>query len=524
MKKNRWLIAASAVGIHVSIGSIYAYSAWKMPLENTLGWSSTSTALAFSIAIFFLGISAAFLGRFIEKKGASKGGLLSAAFFSTGLIGSAAAVWFESLPLFFLFFGVISGIGLGVGYISPVSTLVKWFPDRRGLATGLAIMGFGFGGLICAKLIDLFVPVQSEVVLREEVSGYDYSNALQTDPDAAALMIADSPDLATFKARSAEAAELFRREKTDTPEYAAARAATADYHSTLIYDKKPVALAFLFLGIIYACVMIPSALYIAPPPPAHAAPALSRESDLSRPAADASAGPGDNATAVAATVTSAAAPAREMTAMQAIRTPGFYGLWLMLFINVACGIAVIATAKKMGYEMVRLPVEMASLLVMGISLFNGLGRIIWASLSDYIGRSNTYVAFFLIQIICFPLLAHLTTMPLAFMAVTFLILTCYGGGFASIPAYISDLFGLKEMPTIHGFILTAWSLAGIVGPMLNAYVYEKTHSYQQSLYVFGGAFVVALVISLLMKLELKRLDRHYSEREVEFARPHAHGA
>ncbi|MFU8847812.1 MAG: MFS transporter [Opitutales bacterium] len=147
----------------------------------------------------------------------------------------------------------------------------------------------------------------------------------------------------------------------------------------------------------------------------------------------------------------------------------------------------------------------------------------WSSLSDFIGRSNTYVAFFAIQIICFPLLANLTNSPLAFMLVTFLILTCYGGGFASIPAYISDLFGLKEMPTIHGFVLTAWSLAGIVGPMLNAYVYERTNSYQQSLYVFGGAFVIALIISLLMKLELKRLHRHYSSLKVETARPHTHG-
>jgi len=497
--KNRWLIAASAVGIHVSIGSIYAYSAWKMPLENTLGWSSTKTALAFSIAIFFLGISAAFLGRFIEKKGASKGGLLSAAFFATGLIGSAAAVWWESLPLFYLFFGVISGIGLGVGYISPVSTLVKWFPDRRGLATGLAIMGFGFGGLICAKLIDQFVPVRAEVVLHEDVAGYDYSQALQTDPDAAALMIGDSPELATFQQQSAEAAELFRNEETDTSEYAALVAATEDYHTVLIYDKKSIALAFLFLGIIYACVMVPSALYIAPPPPVEA-------------------------TSVASAKPSGAAPVREMTALEALRTPGFYGLWLMLFINVACGIAVISTAKKMGYEMVRLPVGLASLLVMGISLFNGLGRIFWASLSDYIGRSNTYAAFFLIQIVCFPLLAHLTAMPMLFMAVTFLILTCYGGGFASIPAYISDLFGLKAMPTIHGFILTAWSLAGIVGPMLNAWVYERTNSYQQSLYIFGGAFVVALIISLLMKIEIKRLHRHYNKRHIELQGPATQGA
>jgi OFA family oxalate/formate antiporter-like MFS transporter len=146
-KKNRWLIAASAVGVHVSIGSIYAYSAWKMPLENMFGWSPSATTGAFSLAIFFLGLSAAFLGRFIEKKGPSKGGLLSAVFFCLGLVGSGVACLMQSLPLFYLCFGVISGIGLGVGYISPVSTLVKWFPDRRGLATGLAIMGFGFGGL-----------------------------------------------------------------------------------------------------------------------------------------------------------------------------------------------------------------------------------------------------------------------------------------------------------------------------------------------------------------------------------------
>lgn len=481
--KNRWLIAASAVGIHVSIGSIYAYSAWKMPLENTFGWSSTKTSMAFSIAIFFLGLSAAFLGRFIERKGASKGGLLSAAFFSAGLIGSAGACWLESLPLFYLCFGVVAGIGLGVGYISPVSTLVKWFPDRRGLATGLAIMGFGFGGLICAQLIDQFVPPQAEVVLHESISTYEYSQLVEADPQAAAAIVAMAPSLESFKVNSAQIAELYRVGDTETDAYSTAQAATEGYRSTLIYDKQSIARAFFFLGVIYLCVMVPSALYIAPPPEGYA-----------------------EKFSVGQRVQKSAHPVREMTAKEAIRTPGFYGLWLMLFINVSCGIAVIATAKKMGYEMVRLPVEMASLLVMGISLFNGLGRIIWASLSDFIGRSNTYTAFFVIQIVCFPLLANLTGSPIAFMLVTFLILSCYGGGFASIPAYISDLFGLKEMPTIHGFILTAWSLAGIVGPMLNAYVYEKTHSYQQSLYVFGAAFVVALIISLLMKVEIRRMQ------------------
>jgi OFA family oxalate/formate antiporter-like MFS transporter len=483
--KNRWFIAASAVGVHISIGSVYAYSAWKMPLENTFGWTATNTSMAFSIAIFFLGLSAAILGRYIEHHGPSKGGLLSAAFFSVGLFGSAFAVYMESIWLFYLFFGVISGIGLGLGYISPVSTLVKWFPDRRGLATGLAIMGFGFGGLVCAHLIDVFNPAKAELVLPTEVAAYEYVELQANNPGDAELLIAGVPDLNEFKAMEEELIEMQRNDRKESASYKALEATVAPYKTVVLYDKSSIITAFIALGIIYLCVMLPSALYIAPPPADYAEQFFSGEH---------------------ASNSQKAILVPDVSAFDALKTPGFYGLWIMLFINVACGIAVIATAKKMGYEMVRLSVEMSTLLVMGISLFNGLGRILWASLSDYIGRTNTYVAFFAIQIIAFPLLANLTASPVLFMIVTFVILTCYGGGFASIPAYISDLFGLKEMPTIHGFILTAWSLAGIVGPMLNSYVYEQTKSYQQSLYIFGGAFVIALIVSLLMKIEMKRVQ------------------
>ena len=488
--KNRWLIAASAVGVHISIGSVYAYSAWKMPLENTFGWKATQTTLAFSIAIFFLGLSAAFLGRFIEKKGPSKGGLLSAVFFSVGLMGSALACHLESLVLFYLFFGVVSGIGLGLGYISPVSTLVKWFPDRRGLATGLAIMGFGFGGLVCATLIDVFVPKANEIVLPASMNAYDLQG--QAPEGMPALDLYKEQRAAFDEAVRTDATEgeafqgLCKDLQVETGEKHGAATYQVGLKASVLYEKASIVKAFFFLGIIYFLVMVPSALYIAPPPP------------------------GYNEHFASISKKKIVEPAGEMTAMEAIRTPGFYGLWLMLFLNVSCGIAVIATAKKMGYEMVRLPVEMASILVMGISLFNGLGRILWASFSDHIGRANTYIAFFLIQIVAFPLLANLTAVPWAFMAVTFVILTCYGGGFASIPAYISDLFGLKEMPTIHGFILTAWSLAGIVGPMLNSYVYERTHDYRLSLYIFGGMFVIALIISVLMKFEVKRIHDAYA--------------
>lgn len=482
--KNRWLIAASAVGIHISIGSVYAYSAWKMPLENTFGWSSTNTSIAFSIAIFFLGLSAAVLGRFIERHGPSKGGLLSATFFTVGLFGSALAVYLESIWLFYLFFGVISGIGLGLGYIAPVSTLVKWFPDRRGLATGLAIMGFGFGGLVCVHLIDVFNPAKAELVLPKEIAVKEYVDLRYDDPEQAEVLTAGVPDFYDFKANEEELLELQSQGKEKTEAYRNLEEVNEPFRTVVLYEKSSIVVAFLALGIIYLLVMVPSALYIAPPPADYGEQFLSAGSAAEK----------QNVINVP-----------DVTAFEALKTPGFYGLWIMLFINVACGIAVIATAKKMGYEMVRLSVEMSSLLVMGISLFNGLGRILWASLSDYIGRSNTYVAFFVIQIIAFPLLANLTTQPILFMIVTFVILTCYGGGFASIPAYISDLFGLKEMPTIHGFILTAWSLAGIVGPLLNAYVYEQTKSYQQSLYIFGGAFVLALIVSLLMKIEMRRV-------------------
>ncbi|ADE55546.1 OFA family MFS transporter [Coraliomargarita akajimensis] len=478
--KNRWLIAASAVGVHVSIGSIYAYSAWKMPLENMFGWSPSQTTGAFSLAIFFLGLSAAFLGRFIEKKGPSKGGLLSAAFFCTGLIGAGVACLMESLPLFYLFFGIVSGIGLGVGYISPVSTLVKWFPDRRGLATGLAIMGFGFGGLICARLIDVLVPVQAELEIPKyvqvagstEAAAFDkveFVESYLADPAAAEASIANSP-------------------------------ADSETQKVLIYDKKKIAYAFMILGVLYAFVMIPSALYISAPPKEWVDAYMAGKSVAAK----------------------AKAQGNELTAKQAIKTFGFYGLWIMLFINVSCGIALISTAKKMGYEMVHLSAAMSTMMVMGISLFNGLGRIFWASTSDFIGRSNTYIAFFLIQILAFPLLAHITGTPALFMAVTFVILTCYGGGFASIPAYISDLFGVKEMPTIHGYILTAWSLAGVCGPMINSFVYQRTQSYEGSLYIFAGAFVIALIVSILMKVEIKRIQRNYSNAEVEAARPHTH--
>ncbi|EDY85248.1 transporter, major facilitator family [Verrucomicrobiia bacterium DG1235] len=404
--KNRWLIAASAVGVHVSIGAVYAYSVFKKPLLAELGWEPTQTAWAFSIAILFLGLSAAFLGPTVERMGPRKSGMLSAVFYSSGLIVAGLGVSLNQLYVFYLGYGVISGVGLGVGYICPVSTLVKWFPDRRGLATGLAIMGFGFGALLASSLIQFII------------------------------------------------------------------------------THLGIASTFFILGGGYFIVMMASAQYLAPPPEgwepdgfsaAKAAGKIRRTEDLA-----------------------------QLSSIEALGTQRFYYLWIMLFINITCGIAVISVASPMSQEIAGLTPAAAATMVGLMGLFNGIGRISWASFSDVIGRPMTYTAFFVIQIVAFFVLPK-TSSSFFFQAVVFLILTCYGGGFASIPAYIGDVFGTKRLSAIHGNILTAWAAAGLVGPLLAARVRESTGSYEQTLQIFAGLFVFALVCSILIQFNIRKI-------------------
>lgn len=404
--KNRWLIAASAVGVHISIGAVYAYSVFKKPLFNELGWEPTQTAWAFSIAILFLGLSAAFLGPMVERMGPRKSGMLSAVFYSVGLMIAGLGVSFGNLYVFYLGYGAISGIGLGVGYICPVSTLVKWFPDRRGLATGLAIMGFGFGALLASSLIQFVI---------------------------------------THVGLSA---------------------------------------SFYIMGAVYFVVMFSSAQYLAPPPEGWKPKGFEGTAN--------------------AKSKKARADLAQVDSIEALGTKRFYYLWIMLFINITCGIAVISVASPMSQEIAGLTPAAAATMVGLMGLFNGLGRISWASFSDIIGRPMTYTAFFVIQIVAFFVLPK-TTSSFFFQAVVFLILTCYGGGFASIPAYIGDVFGTKRLSAIHGNILTAWAAAGLVGPLLAARVRESTGSYEQTLQIFAGLFVFALVCSILIQLNIKKI-------------------
>lgn len=400
--KNKWLIALSAIGIHICIGSVYAWSVLTKPIMEAMGFSLKDVTWTFSLAILFLGLSAGFLGSYVEKYGPRRSGLVSATFFCLGMFGTAYALTQHSLTLMYLFYGVIGGIGLGTGYITPVSTLVKWFPNNRGLATGLAIMGFGFASLIAGPVMQLLI---------------------------------------------------------------------ARYG--LIQN-------FIILGCVYFVVMVASALYLEPPKtiPVTAGP---NKFPVNQPAVT---GP-------------------QYTAKEAMKTWMFAALWWIFFTNITCGIGLLAVASPMAQEVIKMsPLEAASMVGI-IGLLNGGGRIAWSTLSDYIGRRNTYVLFFAIQIVAFYLLASVTD-SFMFQALIFIIITCYGGGFSCMPAYLSDLFGTKQLSAIHGRILTAWGLAGIAGPLLLSIIYERTHSYSLTLYFFSGCFVLSLIVSLILKFKTEK--------------------
>ncbi len=402
MKRNRWLIAASAVGIHISIGSVYAWSVLARPVMETMGLSLSETTWAFSVAILFLGFSAAFLGRFVERIGPMASGLLSALFFGTGMLGTALAVTLHSGALLYFFYGAVGGIGLGIGYITPVATLVKWFPTRRGFATGLAIMGFGFAALVAGPLMQYLVRT---VGLTEN---------------------------------------------------------------------------FIIMGIAYALVMSASALYLAPPKPGEIAETIE---DVMKKETG-------NKNAVSAK--------RQLTRAEAIRTKEFWALWTVFFINITCGIGLLAVASPMAQDVIGMSAEAAASLVGIIGVVNGAGRIGWASVSDRIGRGNVYALFFLLEVFSFIALAD-TKSETVFYVLVLLIVSCYGGGFSCMPAYLADLFGVRQLSSIHGSILTAWGLAGIAGPLLLTLMKEATGGYMATLYVFAALLTCAFLLALLLR-------------------------
>jgi MFS family permease len=418
---NRWLIPAAAVLIHICIGSIYAWSTFNRPIKVVFPkdpWWFSPPYTTFTTALVILGLSAAFLGPWVERRGPRIAATAAAIFFGIGLAVGGAGLYIHRSVLVFVGMGLIGGIGAGLGYIAPVSTLVKWFPDRRGMATGMAIMGFGGGAFV------------------------------------------------------------------------------AGYLNVFLMNRIGVAMTMMTLAAIYFVVMISGALIIRRPPAGY------RPAGWAPPA-----------------VTNPMITTVSVTRNAALGTPQFYLLWGILFINVTAGIGILAQASPMMQDMFRKTAAEAAAVVSLISIFNAGGRFFWASTSDYIGRRNTYLIFFGLQFFLFLLVTTLAASAqwVLFEATLFVIFTMYGGGFATIPAFLADIFGAENVGAIHGSVLTAWSAAAVAGPVIITQLSERAkaalppgasriHIYDSPLRVLAGLLVVGFILALLVR-PLKRTQQ-----------------
>ncbi|GHC20367.1 MFS transporter [Gemmobacter nanjingensis] len=445
---NRWLVPPASIAIHLCIGSVYAWSVFNPALTKQLGvvapaaddWSLASVVWIFSVAIVFLGLSAAFAGRWLEEVGPRMVGVVAAICWGGGFVIGSVGIATHQLWLVYLGYGVIGGCGLGLGYVSPVSTLIRWFPDRRGMATGLAIMGFGGGAIIATPLKGWLMQTFAKA---PEFLGAQETVTLVTEGGRQFAETA-AGKVEVVVASAAQAAALPGGGEAGV--YAVGTGNTG------------AAATFLALGIGYFVVMIVAAfLYRVPAPgwkPAGWQPKPAAANGL---------------------ITSA-----NVDINQALKTPQFWQLWIMLCFNVTAGIGVIGVAKTMMSEIfgTTMPLVVtaafASTYVLMISVFNMLGRFFWASTSDYIGRKPAYMIFFLLGTLLYLSIPYFASTGSAspsmfylvgFYIATMVIFTMYGGGFATIPAYIADLFGTMHVGGIHGRILTAWSTAGVLGPL-----------------------------------------------------------
>ncbi|MHC8440934.1 MAG: OFA family MFS transporter [Candidatus Eutrophobiaceae bacterium] len=459
---NRWLIVPAALGIHLCIGSVYAWSLFNPALTRRIGvvasvsddWSLKSVVWIFSVAIVCLGLAAAFAGKWLEEVGPRKVGVVAAFCWGGGFLVSGLGIVTGQLSLLYLGYGVIGGCGLGLGYVSPVSTLIRWFPDRRGMATGLAIMGFGGGAMIATFMIDPLIEFF-----------YKAPQYLGSE-DAVTLVTEGSRRLVEMDGQMRQVVVVGINEAKDM---------IVEGNGAGIYllgtGDVGIAQTFFVLGVVYFVVMILAAFsYRVPPkawkPEGWTPPEGAKHALITR---------------------------NNVHIDTALKTPQFYQLWIILCFNVTAGIGVISVAKTMITEIFSpsLPhivtVQFTSTYVLMISVFNMLGRIFWASASDYIGRRNTYWCFFIFGILLYcsiPAIAHevgvnpSVTSLVMFYAATMIIFTMYGGGFATIPAYLADIFGTRYVGGIHGRLLTAWSCAGIIGPLIITSLRES--SYKQA--------------------------------------------
>ncbi|HVV11942.1 L-lactate MFS transporter [Amycolatopsis sp.] len=433
---SRWLIPPAALSVHLAIGQAYAWSVFKPPLEKSLGLTGTLSALPFQLAIVMLGLSAAFGGTLVERKGPRWAMFVSMTCFSSGFLVSALGAATSRYWLVVLGYGVIGGVGLGIGYISPVSTLIKWFPDRPGMATGIAIMGFGGGALIAS-------PWSSQL-------------------------------LATFGTGTGG-----------------------------------IATAFLIHGVVYAVFMSLGVFLIRVPA------ADWKPRGWEPPAAN------GNMLITTASVSAA----------NALKTPQFWCLWVVLCFNVTAGIGILEKASPMITDFFKqTPVPVGAAAAAGfvalLSLTNMLGRFVWSSTSDVIGRKNIYRCYLGIGAVLYLVIALTgNSSKVVFILCAMVILSFYGAGFATIPAYLKDLFGSFQVGAIHGRLLTAWSVAGVLGPLIvNAIADSQKRAgkqgpdlYTTSFYIMIGLLVAGFIANELVRPVKERYHEPVPRQDVAAA-------
>ncbi len=421
---SRWMVPPAALCVHLCIGQAYALSVFNLPMTKLIGitqsapddWKLTDLGWIFSIAIFFLGLSAAVFGRWVEEGGPRRAMFAAGILWSSGFLVSAVGVHLHQLWLVYLGYGVLGGCGLGIGYISPVSTLIKWFPDRPGMATGMAIMGFGGGAFIASPL------------------------------------------------------SVWLMAKFSTPTHIG------------------VEEAFAILGAIYLAFMWVGAAIVRVPAPDW------------KPAGW-----------VEPVKASKLITKNDVYVYDALKTPQFWLIWWVLCLNVTAGIGVLGQASAMSQEM--FPGRVTPIAAAGfvglLSLFNMGGRFFWASISDTIGRKYTYFCFFVLGTALYaavPWTGEIGSVT-AFVLCFLVIISMYGGGFATVPAYLKDMFGTRYVGAIHGLLITAWSVAGVLGPVLVNYIRQyqiesgipKAQAYNTTMYIMAGLLVVGFFCNAFIR-------------------------
>jgi MFS transporter, OFA family, oxalate/formate antiporter len=411
---NRWMIALAGTVLMVCLGTVYSWSTFTRPLIGAFGWSNTTTTAAFALAILFLGLGAIAGGRWQDRAGPRKVAITGALLWGLGNVLAGLGTGRFGAPWLYATYGIVGGFGLGLGYLTPVAAVTKWFPDRRGFASGMVVMGFGLGAFF-------------------------YNNVLNAIPAFANASREASRAIAGTGGMSAASVDALLR-------------------------------TFVWSGLVFAVVGGVCA------------------AALRDPSAE-----------VAATAKRApTAAARDYAPAEALRTPQFWALWAMLFLNVTAGILFISNAVPIMQELSDVTPATAAAVYGFIAVFNGLGRFCWGAVSDRIGRNAAYLLIYGIQVASFFVVGGLTSLPL--VATLFAaVLLCYGGGFGTMPSFVADYFGTKHYGTNYGWILLAWGVGGVVGPIFVGVVRDATGSYTGALPIVGVVLLLAMVLPVVTR-------------------------